>query len=146
MDPEVILFDNPKKERTLAFMKGITSFNWDVDVEDTNIGGLLDALMEYGRKNGLPKKLTYRVALVVEESLAYSFRNCDNLRCISLSVGYSADRSSAKVDLYIDGDEKEVVSNDEFQNKLLESYCKNIKYNSKESGYIYHTSFDVGIE
>lgn len=143
--PEEI-FDNPKKERTIAFMKGITNFNWDVDVEDTNISGLHYALIEYGRKNGIPRKLIYRLSLVIEESIIYAIRNDENVTSISLCVEYNADSSSARVHIYVDGNEKETVTNDELQNKLLESYCKNVRYDTVESGRVRHTVFDVSAE
>ena len=57
-----------------------------------------------------------------------------------------ADSSSARVHFYVDGSEKESVTNDELQNKLLESYCKNIRYDTAESGCGRHTGFDVSAE
>ena len=67
--PEEV-FDNPKKERTIAFMKRTKNFNWDVDVSDVNISEITEALFEYIRKNDISKRMT----LALPSSVLYSMK------------------------------------------------------------------------
>ncbi len=140
--PEEV-FDHPKKERTIAFMKRTKSFNWDVDLEDINIGGIIDALMEYGRKNNFAKKLKYRLALIVEETLVYTFSNTENIKSLSITVEYDDEASLAHVHYYMDGDEKKIQMYDDLQSKIIESYCKNTNYDYNNADKKLHISFDV---
>ena len=141
--PEEV-FDNPKKERTIAFMKRTKNFNWDVDVSDVNISEILDALFEYSRKNGITKGMTYRLALLVEEMLVGILNNNkESITRLNLFIEYNTEEYSPKVNFYVDGIDKEQIPYDELQGKIFRSYCNNTRLVENDEGYDLHISFEV---
>ena len=141
--PEEI-FDHPKKDRTIAFLKKTRNFNLAIDIRDFSIAEILDAFMEYGRKNDIPKKLIYRTALLIEETLTGVIRNyTENTEILDLLVEYNAKEEDARVNFYFNGNEKEEKSYDEFSDRILGSYGRNIRFEKNDEGYDMHISFDV---
>lgn len=142
--PEQV-FDNPQKERTIAFMKRTKNFSWDIDTSDVNLAEMLNALREYGVKNNIDKALTYRIVLLVEEMLVsiidnYRIENIDN---INLFIEYNAEEHDAKVNIYINAGDNVIFQHDDLRSKIFDSYCKNIQYVNNDEGYDLHISFQV---
>ena len=141
--PEEV-FDNPQKERTIAFMKRTKNFNWDIDVSDVNISEILDALFEYSRKNGVTKGMTYRLALLVEEMLVGILNNNkESITKLNLFIEYNTEEKRPKVNFYVDGIDKEQIPYDELQGKIFRSYCNNTRLVENDEGYDLHISFEV---
>ena len=140
--PEEV-FDNPKRERTIAFMKRTKNFNMDIDTSNIDLPEILDALIDFGRKNAIPKSMIYRLVLLVEELLAGIItNNADSIKKLNVFIEYNAEDGDSRVNLYIDGDTEELPF-DELRNKIFEAYCKNVCYIENDEGYDMHISFDV---
>ena len=141
--PEEV-FDNPKKERTIAFMKRTKNFSWDIDVSNIRLSDLLDALMEYARKNDVPKDLTYRILLLVEEVLVGLIgNNVENAERANLFIEYHANEEIAKVNFYLDGSINDIVNSDGLSYKIIDSYCNNINITNNDDGYDLHITLEV---
>lgn len=140
--PEEV-FDHPKKERTIAFMKRTKNFSWNIDTSDVKLSELLDALIEYGRKNEISKSLTYRLALLIEEMLVGIINNAEATEKIELFVEYSAEEAVAKVNFYYNGGKNKKIAFDELCDKIFESYCRNIFIKENDEGYDMHISFEA---
>lgn len=141
--PEEV-FDNPKKERTIAFMKRTKNFSWDIDVSDIRLSVLLDSLIEYARKNDIPKNLTYRVLLLVEETLVSVIeKNVENAERTNLFIEYNANEGIVKVNFYMDGSINEIINYDDLSDKIFSSYCDNIDITHNDDGYDLHINFEV---
>lgn len=141
--PEEV-FDNPKKERTIAFMKRTKNFSWDIDVSDIRMSELLDALIEYARKNDIPKNLTYRTLLLVEETLVSVIENnVENAERTNLFIEYSANEGVVKVNFYTDGSINEISNGNDLSDKIISSYGNNINIINNDDGYDLHIAFEV---
>ena len=64
--PEEI-FDNPKREKTIRFIKHLKVFENLITSKDFDFIGFNSSLEEFGRRNQVPQKTIYRAQLVFEE-------------------------------------------------------------------------------
>ena len=61
------IFDNPKKEKTIRFIKHIKVFENLITSKDFDFIGFNTGLEEFGRKSGISQKAIYRAQSVFEE-------------------------------------------------------------------------------
>lgn len=138
------IFDNPKKERTINFINRIKEFKYDTDMNDFDLSELLDSFLEYARRNEFSKKMTYRLALLVEEIIMGMVKNnVENLSKISIIIDHKAKEKRAAISIYFNGCKKEIMSYDKISEKILESYCKDMRFVENDNGYDMHISFNV---
>ena len=138
------IFDHPKKERTIAFMKRTKNFNRDIDVSDMKLSELLDSLMEYARKNDISKNLTYRLLLLVEEALVSIVAgHVENAERTNLFIEYQPNEESVRVNFYTDGTINERMQYDDLSRKMFDSYGSKFNITSHDDGYDLHIAFEV---
>ncbi len=61
------IFQNPKREKTIAFIKHINMFSAEILSLDFDFIGLNTGLEEFGRRNGMSQNTIYRLQTVFEE-------------------------------------------------------------------------------
>ena len=102
--PEEI-FQNPKREKTIAFIKHINTFSTEINSVDFDFRGLNSGLEEFGRRFGMSQKSIYRVQSAFEElcmqiilpALGDGFK-------MQLSVAYSQAEERATMRIKYDGE------------------------------------------
>lgn len=138
--PEEI-FDHPKKERTIAFMKKCRDFKWVADPSDFNLTELLDSLMEYGRKSHFSQRETYRIVLLTEEILSGIIKK--NPKSLVLLIEPGAEGEDTGVNIFYDGDGNEKLLHDALSDIIIERYGKDIRFDENVDGFAMHIRFSV---
>ena len=101
--PEEI-FDNPKREKTIRFIKHLKVFETLITSKDFDFIGFNTSLEEFGRKNQIAQKTVYRAQSVFEElgvqcllpMLSSEFK-------LGVAFEYSADEESLSMSMKYDG-------------------------------------------
>ena len=101
--PEQI-FDNPRRERTIRFIKHLKVFETLITSKDFDFIGFNTSLEEFGRKNQVAQKMVYRAQSVFEElgvqcllpKLPKEFK-------LSVAFEYSADEEALSMTMKYDG-------------------------------------------
>ena len=101
--PEEI-FDNPKREKTIRFIKHLKVFETIITSKDFDFIGFNTSLEEFGRKNQVAQKTVYRAQSVFEElgvqcllpKLPKEFK-------LSVAFEYSADEEALSMTMKYDG-------------------------------------------
>lgn len=127
--PEEI-FDNPKREKTIAFIKHINTFSLDIASRDFDFISLNTGLEEFGRRNGMSQKSIYRVQSAFEElgmqiiipALGDEFK-------LNLSVAYSKTEERTTMRIKYDGDGFDPQTSDNILSlKLAQNAAESITY------------------
>ena len=106
--PEEI-FDNPKREKTIRFIKHLKVFETVITSKDFDFIGFNTSLEEFGRKNQMPQKTILRAVSVFEElgvqcllpKLEREFKLC-------VAFEYSAEEETLSMSMKYDGDRFDV--------------------------------------
>ena len=126
--PPEQIFENPKKEKTKAFIHRLRSMNYHVGSPDFDLYALQAEMQVFCEKHMLSKELTSRVILAAEESLLIQrdFHNLD------IGLTYSEKEGSLTLALESSGDpfNPMEISDEEKQIGLLmlRNMTKNIHY------------------
>ena len=100
--PDEIL-RNPKREKTIAFIRKLKSFTFTFDTCDFDLIQLQGNIQKFAEKYGLSKHSAYRLQICVEE-LVYEmlFGSCMYAESVNLllEVSYSDSDSSVIIELY----------------------------------------------
>ena len=137
--PEEI-FEHPKRERTVAFMKKSRNFRREIDMSDVNLTAVLDAVMQYGRKTGFSQKLTYRIALLTEEMLTGIAKTEARNALLRIEPGTETD--GPRVHFFYDGETGNILC-DELSEKIVGTFGKDLRFAENEEGYAAHVSMTV---
>ena len=127
------IFDNPQKERTIAFIKKLKIIEKEILPGKTDILAIASELEEFGRKYSLEQKLLNRLQLVAEE---YCYRCVLPLikeEPLNFTLEYSEDTGTCKINLLFKKEfEGRPVIEDEIAATMLENIAE---FNfSEESG------------
>ena len=127
--PEEI-FDNPKKEKTIRFIKHLKVFENLITSKDFDFIGFNTSLEEFGRRNQVAQKAILRAQAVFEElgvqiilpELANEFK-------LSVALEYSQDEETLTMLLKYDGNKFDVRESDNIISlKLAENASQSIDY------------------
>ena len=127
--PEEI-FDNPKKEKTIRFIKQLKVYENLITSKDFDFIGFNSGIEEFGRKNMVPQKAIYRAQSVFEELVVHvllpklkeKFKFC-------VVMEYSQEEETLTMLLKHDGDKLSVDENDDILSlKLAQNAAKSIEY------------------
>ena len=135
--PEEI-FDNPKREKTIRFIKHLKVFETLVTSKDFDFIGFNTSLEEFGRKNQVAQRAILRAQAVFEElgvqiilpELTDDFR-------LSVALEYSQDEETLTMVLKYDGKHFDVRKSDNILSlKLAQNASHSIDYaQMNEDGY-----------
>ena len=101
--PEEI-FDNPKREKTIRFIKHLKVFENLITSKDFDFIGFNTSLEEFGRRNQVPQKTIYRAQSVFEElGVQCILPELDNEFKLSVAFEYSQEEETLSMTLKYDG-------------------------------------------
>lgn len=101
--PEEI-FDHPKKEKTIRFIKHLKVFENLITSKDFDFIGFNTSLEEFGRRNQVPQKTIYRAQSVFEElAVQCVLPKLENTFQLSVAFEYSGDEETLSMTLKYDG-------------------------------------------
>ena len=91
------IFDNPQKERTRRFIQHLKVFEVGIDGDDFDFIGITSQLEQYGYKNDIPAKTTYRLQALFEELCQELLLPEIEEKKINFTVEYDAEKQEATV-------------------------------------------------
>ena len=124
------IFDNPKREKTIRFIKHLKVFETLITTKDFDFIGFNTSLEEFGRKNQVAQRAILRAQAVFEElgvqiilpELAGDFK-------LSVALEYSQDEETLTMVLKYDGKHFDVRESDNILSlKLAQNASHSIDY------------------
>ena len=112
--PEAI-FDNPQKEKTIAFIHKLKFFHYDISSRDFDLLELQGQIYSFAEKYGMNSKVSYRLQLCAEELVmeilngAYPDSN-DNIS-VQVDISFSESDSSTSIAISSSGRPFDLFSN-----------------------------------
>ena len=132
------IFNNPKKEKTIRFIKHLKVFETIITSKDFDFIGFNTSLEEFGRKNQVGAKAIMRAQAVFEElgvqiilpELADQFK-------LSVALEYSQEEETLSMLLKYDGKQFDIRDSDNILSlKLAENASQSIEYSEiNEDGF-----------
>jgi len=135
--PEQI-FDNPKREKTIRFIKHLKVFENLITSKDFDFIGLNTSIEEFGRKNQVAQRAILRSQVVFEElgvqTLLPEFENDFKLNIV---LEYSQEEETLTMQLKYDGKHFDVRESDNIISlRLAENASQSIEYSKiDENGF-----------
>ena len=127
--PEQI-FDHPKKERTIRFIRHLKVFEEKITSRDFDFIGLVGKLEEFGRRNRISQKTIYRMQQVFEEicvqmilpQLSADFH-------LNFVVEYAPETEAVNMKFVYDGSQfNPLESGDELSLRIAQGATETMKY------------------
>lgn len=132
------IFDHPKKEKTIRFIRHIKVFENLITSKDFDFIGFNTGLEEFGRKSQISQKAIYRAQSVFEElcvqiilpALSDTFR-------LNVAIEYSQDDETVSMQIRYDGARFDPKDSDNILSlKLAENAAQSIAYEAiEQDGY-----------
>ena len=100
------IFDNPQREKTVAFIHKIKYFSFEIDRRDFDLMALQGGIQTFGEKYGLDQKRTYRLQICCEELIYELLAHCypsGNDVDLKLSVSHAEADGTTRIDLSCGG-------------------------------------------
>jgi len=130
--PEEI-FDNPQKELTRRFIKGLKVFNALIDSRDYDFIGLGAELERYMMQNDVSPKLKYRIRLAIEEIVQNILMPLYKKPYIRINAEYSTKEGECSIELSYRGDRFDLQETDnELSLTILKNTIRDIEYSFNE--------------
>ena len=133
--PEQI-FDNPQKERTRRFIQHLKVFEASIDGPGFDFIGITTRLEQYGYKNGVPAKTTYRLQALFEELCQELLLPQLTEKKINFTVEYDAEKQEATAIAVYPGlplDPQE--SENTMSLAIVKNLAENIRYSYHEKEF-----------
>ena len=97
------IFDSPKREKTVSFIRKIKSFSFDITERHFDLMQLHGGIQTFGEKYGLNQKRTYRLQLCCEELIYEFMEHCyPNREDVDLKLSVSHAESDGTTQIAID--------------------------------------------
>lgn len=118
-----VIFENPKKEKTRAFIKRMKSFHYTVDSKDFDFIKLTNSLLNFCFANAVSKANTNKVGLLSEETTVNLIPK-DKL----ISVDFSFPDSQTQFELVINygGEKYDITKDDSMSAHIVKGIAKDI--------------------
>ena len=124
------IFDHPKREKTIRFIKHIRVFENLITSKDFDFIGFNTGLEEFGRKSGIPQKAIYRAQSVFEElCVQIILPALSDPFALGIAVEYSQDEETVTMQIKYSGarfNPKE--SDNTLSLKIVENAAESIEY------------------
>lgn len=123
--PSDVIFENPKREKTRAFIKRIKSFRYEVASKDFDFIELTNNLLNFCATNALLRVNTNKVGLLSEE-LTMNLVPKANL----ISVDFSFPDSQTEFELVVtySGEKQDVTQDESMSAQIARGIAKNITH------------------
>ena len=127
--PEEI-FDNPKREKTIRFIKHLKVFENLITSKDFDFIGFNTSLEEFGRRNQVPQKTIYRAQSVFEElGVQIILPELDDGFKLNVALEYSQDAETLTMLFKYNGKPFDVRDSDNILSlKLAENASESIQH------------------
>jgi polar amino acid transport system ATP-binding protein len=99
------IFDNPQKEKTIAFIKKLKFISMHIDSRDFDLMELHGNIRTFGERYGLGTKAAYRLQLCAEELIYEMFKCADSEIDTDLSIEYSESEKCIRLNIDAKGKE-----------------------------------------
>ena len=135
--PEEI-FDNPKREKTIRFIKHLKVFETVITSKDFDFIGFNTSLEEFGRRNQVSARAIMRAQAVFEElGVQILIPEFENEFKLSVALEYSQETEVLSMTIKYDGKPFNVKDSDNILSlKLAENASESIEYSEiNEDGY-----------
>ena len=135
--PEEI-FDNPKREKTIRFIKHLKVFETVITSKDFDFIGFNTSLEEFGRKNQVAQRAIMRAQAVFEElGVQIILPELSGEFQLSVALEYSQDEETLSMLIKYDGKRFDVRESDNMLSlKLAENASQSIEYTEiSEDGF-----------
>jgi len=100
------IFDEPKREKTIAFINKIKYFSFEINHRDFDLMQLQGGIQNFGEKYGLSQKQTYRLQICCEELIYEMLDHCysaGNQVDLKLTVSHAESDGTTRIDLSCGG-------------------------------------------
>ena len=124
------IFDHPKRERTIRFIKHIKVFEHFIVSKDFDFIGLNSEIEEFGRRNQISQKAIYRVQTIFEELCVQVIlpELSDDFK-LHIAVEYSQDEEAVTMQIKYDGVHLNPMNSDNLLSlKIAENAAQSIEY------------------
>ncbi len=104
--PEEI-FDNPKGEKTIAFINKIKYFSYDIENRNFDLMQLQGGIQVFGEKYGIDYLKTYRLQICCEELIYEMIDNCylnGQMMNVHLDISFAETDKKAQINLKCKGE------------------------------------------
>jgi polar amino acid transport system ATP-binding protein len=135
--PEEI-FDNPKLEKTIRFIKHLKVFENLITSKDFDFIGFNTSLEEFGRRNQVPQKTIYRAQSVFEElGVQCILPKLDKEFRLNVAFEYSQEEETLSMSMKYDGEHFDVRNTPNIISfAIAENASKSIDYEElAENGF-----------
>ena len=124
------IFDHPKRERTIRFIKHIKVFEHFIVSKDFDFIGLNSEIEEFGRRNQISQKAIYRVQTIFEElCVQVILPELSNDFKLHIAVEYSQDEEAVTMQIKYDGVHLNPMNSDNLLSlKIAENAAQSIEY------------------
>ncbi len=113
--PEEV-FDHPKREKTVAFIRKIKYFSYDISEKDFDLMTLQGGLQTFGEKYGLSLARIYRLQICCEELILEMLGNCfpdtDKVD-LHFDITYAETDGLIQIETHCSGKEYDPLTQDE---------------------------------
>lgn len=90
------IFENPKREKTQAFINRVRSFNYYIDTPDYDLYKMNAEIEQFCEKHAITPKVTNDILLIVEELIVLYQRQASEID-VHLRISYSEKEKTIKV-------------------------------------------------
>jgi polar amino acid transport system ATP-binding protein len=136
--PEEI-FDNPKKEKTRAFINRLKILEYECMVREIDLYDFLNRLTEYCQKYDLTRTERNNINLVIEEVVGYIAAKAKQDESLAVSVRYNEANGEKEVRIRYPAQLGDLVENsdfDEISRRLIQGYTEKIDHSGEEGRHV----------
>ena len=127
--PPEQIFDNPKRERTRAFIKKLKVLKLDIDSRDCDFIGMEAQIDRYCVENLIPSRIKYRIHLAFEELVRQLLWPVVGQSTVSFMLEYSPEDEQAYIIVTYGGDKFDPADGDnEFSYMVLKQSMSDLSY------------------
>lgn len=130
------IFDNPQRERTRRFIQHLKIFEALVDGPGFDFIGVTTRMEQYGYKNDIPAKTTYRLRALFEELCQELLLPELEEKKISFTVEYDAEKQEATaIAVYPGASFDPLDSENEISLAIVKNLAEEIRHSYHENDY-----------
>lgn len=132
------IFENPKKPKTIQFIKKQKILEENAKLELFDYYGFLVKLEEYGYRNMLEQKRIQRLGLILEEMVLQSLVNSERADATNLSIRIVYSEAENLLELYImyDGKKYNIMDKSSLSAKLVAGVASECEYYYDEENIV----------
>ncbi len=123
--PPKVIFENPKREKTRAFIKRMKSFRYEVDSKDFDFIELTNSLLNFCSANALSRANTNKVGLLSEET---TVNLIPKAKLISVDFSFPDSQTQFELVLTYGGDKLDVTQDESMSAHIVRGIAKDISH------------------